>query len=700
MFTSGSPNQGQLQIGIALVLEDRFSNQAREASKEIRKLHQDAKNITNANLSAVNRMATAGAAIGATASYGIMEAVLSGSKFIDTMTFVKAIAKDTGVEFGALSKRAKTLGRDTMFTSLDIGSAMQYMAMAGQGTKEIYNNITAAADLANATMSELGGKGGAADIMTNIMKMFMINSTETNSTRVADVLTRAVTRSNTNLYDLGEAIKYAGTTTTNLGATLEQTAAAIGVLGDAGIQGSMAGTALANAYRYLAKSIGDPNFKGGKALAKLGLSRQDFLDADGQLIDLGLAMQKIANAAKGLGSLDQYNLLVSILGVRGERAGSTMIRAFQNYTNLLDELNNKSAGAAADVRTQRMASLAGAIETVQSTWENLTTSFTESLGPTLTPWLRGIGKILEGVQAIFDSPIGPFVSALVTGTVVIGTIAASVTALKSSFRLLFNDSTVSLRNMFLVMKQGWKNAAVSAAEYGVIQQAIINQGKAGIGGAGVGAATLFLGKIQQNQGKYFGRVMGKQDVTGRMRYYAQTASGGTRRISEAVATRYGARYGALRLLGGAAAGAAAGGALRFGASTVMRGLLSFLGGPWGLALTVITTFLPMIVSALNKNNDATNESNNLLRKLTPEEQRAKNIRDADFSPEERGVIIAQSVAGLYSILDKYGAQINFMLERMSTYGGGNVTINLDGEEIFNKAIDRYNQNEVVEVGGK
>ena len=108
------------------------------------------------------------------------------------------------------------------------------------------------------------------------------------------------------------------------------------------------------------------------------------------------------------------------MGVRGERAGSTMIRAFQNYTNLLDELNNNSQGAAASVREQRMASLAGAIETVQSTWENLTTSFAESLGPTLTPWLRGIGKILEGVQAIFDSPIGPFVSALVTGTVVLG----------------------------------------------------------------------------------------------------------------------------------------------------------------------------------------------------------------------------------------------------------------------------------------
>ena len=76
-----------------MVLEDRFSNQARESSKEIRRLHQEAKNITNANLNAVNRMATAGMAIGSAAAYGIGEAVLQGAKFIDTMTFVKAIAK-------------------------------------------------------------------------------------------------------------------------------------------------------------------------------------------------------------------------------------------------------------------------------------------------------------------------------------------------------------------------------------------------------------------------------------------------------------------------------------------------------------------------------------------------------------------------------------------------------------------------------
>lgn len=683
-----------------MVLEDRFSNQARESSKEIRRLHQEAKNITNANLNAVNRMATAGTAIGSAAAYGIGEAVLQGAKFIDTMTFVKAIAKDTGIDFSLLSQRAKTLGKDTMFTSQDIGSAMQYMAMAGQGTTEIFNNITAAADLANATMSELGGKGGAADIMTNIMKMFMIDSTEANSTRVSDVLTRAVTRSNTNLYDLSEAIKYAGTTTTNLGATLEQTAAAIGVLGDAGIQGSMAGTALANAYRYLSKSIGDPNFKGGKALAALGLSKSDFIDANGQLIDLGLALQKIANASRGLGELDQYNLLVNILGVRGERAGSTMIKAFQNYTNLLGELNNNSQGAAASVREQRMASLAGAIETVQSTWENLTTSFTESLGPTLTPWLRGIGKILEGVQAIFDSPIGPFVSALVTGTVVLGTINASVIALKSSMRLLFNDSTVSLRNMFLVMKQGWKASTISAAEYAAMQRSIIAQGKAGLAGRGVGNAMLYHEWMRSHQGQYLGKVMGKEDKTGRMRYYAQTASGGgTRRISEAVATRYAQRYNPLSLIGGAAGAAAGGAALRFGASSVMRGALAFFGGPWGLALSAVITFLPMIISALTKSNEQSSETNSLLKALTPEEERKQRIDAANLTTAEREVLNTDALVKFYTSLDKFNAHMerNFANAQPGTKS---INIYLDGNLVGSKAINEHSQNEVIEVGGK
>ena len=82
-------------------------------------------------------------------------------------------------------------------------------------------------------------------------------------------------------------------------------------------------------------------------------------------------------------------------------------------------------------------------------------------------------------------------------------------------RLLFNDSTVSLRNMFLVMKQGWKASTISAAEYAAMQRSIIAQGKAGLAGRGVGNAMLYHEWMRSHQGQYLGKVMGKEDKTGR-----------------------------------------------------------------------------------------------------------------------------------------------------------------------------------------
>lgn len=459
--TIGSPSTGQLQVGIAIVLHDKFTHQAREASKEMKRLHQDAKQVTNANLSAVRSVATMVGAGALALSAGLGSAVRQGAEFVDTMTFVDAIATKNGITLDQLSQKARTLGRDTMWTSQDIASAMQYFAMAGMDTKDIYNNIEAAANLAGSTMSALGGKGGTADIMTNIMKMFRIESTQLNSARVADVLTKGVTSSNTSLYDLAEAVKYAGTTVTNLGGSLEQTAAFIGVLGNAGIQGSMAGTAIANTYRYLTKSIEDSNFKGNKALAKLGLSKKDFLDANGSLIDMGIAMQKIASATKGMPDTERFNTLVQILGVRGERGGSAMIKAFEDYSNLLRTLQNDSQGTASEIIASRMETIAGGLNKMTSAWENVVTTFTEAVSPTLTPIFNTFAQAFDILGKVLNSSWGPLISGAFTfGTVLITVRAASV-ALKATLKLMFNDTTVSIKNMMAVMRQGMNQNSLS-----------------------------------------------------------------------------------------------------------------------------------------------------------------------------------------------------------------------------------------------
>lgn len=731
MFTSGSPNSGQLQIGIALVLEDRFSNQAREASSEIRRLHQEAKNVTNANLNAAMKVATVGAAVGGTLLAGIRDAVLTGAEFIDTLTFVGAITSATGGDLDRLGSKAKKLGRDTMFTANEIGSAMQFMALAGQTVEEIYNNITATANLANATMTEIGGKGGAADILTNIMRMYKITSSEMNSTRVADVLTKAVTRSNTNLYDLGEAIKYAGSTAVNLGASVEQTAAFVGVLGDAGIQGSMAGTALGNAYRYLARSVGDPNFKGGKALKKLGLGKQDFVDAQGNLIDLGVALQKIAKASAGMDMIDRYNLLVSILGVRGERAGSININAFERYTELLRQINNESDGIALEVQEKRLASLAGAVNIVKSTWENLRISFTGSLENTLQPFLRTIGVVFETLQRLFESPVGPYVASLLTIGTAYTTLRLGAIALKSSWRLLFNDSTVSAANMMSVLNAGWTGNNIKAAEYLALQKAINAQHAAGIAGNGRQSfnSTLWAAQAMANQGRYYGGYMAKQNKKGQWMYYQKDASGGVKRVkgsdilnspnmsqsgSQIVsqvsspkasrvqqATNIGlagatgaavAKSASARSVGAAAAtGAVAGTAARLGIGVALRSIVSFLGGPWGFALITIASFIPNIYAAIKNNTDASKENSERLRALTPSEKRQESIRAADLSVEERSVLTGH-------LLRTLSEQLNRIANNTQDKGTTQIILNVDGQTLIQDTINNNQTQQVINLG--
>lgn len=121
-FTSGSPSSGQLEIGIALVLQDRFSNQAREASSVIKGLHRDAKNAIQANLTAAQSYANTIGSYADVALGAMVEAINTGADYIDMMTSVGAISGATDAQLNGLSETAQTLGLRTMFMSRDIAS--------------------------------------------------------------------------------------------------------------------------------------------------------------------------------------------------------------------------------------------------------------------------------------------------------------------------------------------------------------------------------------------------------------------------------------------------------------------------------------------------------------------------------------------------------------------------------------------------
>jgi len=379
------------------------------------------------------------------------------------MTTVSAITGSTREQLQMLSETAQSLGLETMFGSQDIASGMKYLAMAGNTVEQVNDMIKGAAYVANATGMELGGKGGAADLITNVMKTFKIVG-DGASELVGDQLTKATLSANISMTDLAESIKYSAADMVMLKKELPEVAAMIGTLGNAGIQGSMAGTSLGNMARYLIKAF-NPKTDAYSFLQRMGLSQQDFVDAQGDLIDFGDIMEKISKGVENLPSIDRGKAIGAIFGVRGQRAANAIMNDLEGYRNLLDQIQNNSAGFAKSIVDKRMNTLAGSIDKVSSAWENLKVAFTEQIGPALMPILNTISQIIEAVREFVTTPVGAFASQVFVLSTFIGLVGTKVLQLITKWRLLRSDTQIGFTNMFRLIRGGWQGATLDLQNY-------------------------------------------------------------------------------------------------------------------------------------------------------------------------------------------------------------------------------------------
>lgn len=679
-FTSGSPSAGQLEIGIALVLQDRFSNQAREASSVIRGLHRDAKNAVQANLTAVQSYANMASGVANSMVSTLTTTIETGADFIDMMTTVGAISGATENQMSGLSETAQTLGLRTMFMSMDIASGMKYLAMAGNDANQIQEMISGAAMMANATGMELGGKGGAADLLTNVMRTFNLEGQQA-ADIVGDQLTKAAMSSNVSMADLAESIKYSAASMVTLKQQLPQVAAMIGTLGNAGIQGSMAGTSIRNMADYLTQSITNPNFKGAKALAKLGLGKQDFVDATGDLQDFAVILEKIGTATQGLSTVDQNAVFKSIFGVRGMRAAVAIMRDTEGYFDLLNKIQNNSAGFAEEVVGKRMETLAGKIDIIQSAAENLMTTFSEALGnnPIIMGFLDMLGWAIPQLRDLMATPFGPWIAGFAAIAAVGLKIGSIWMGLRARWLLLNGDSQVSFRTMVRLMIGGWNQATISAQGYLNMEKAIMAQREAGIRASA--ATVAAMGGMPAYY--YNGNTPAKMGANGR--YYANTGRGasGWTPVPAAMVTTTDASKMTRSLMGGA--GAAAGAASRGALASVGRGLLGFgsrivglLGGPLGLAITGISIFGPMIYSAIKGNKSAQDENTRATNDLA---SAIKASREGYKQKDNLQMLTIQEMRWLVQTLGLYAERLNQRDNK-----GTHLTINMDGKKFLEEYL--------------
>lgn len=564
-----------VEVGVAMVLKDRFSQEAGKISGSFRTMMNDMSTWNRGiQMSASNTMDFGMQLVGGMAraykySAGVQNEVWTASK----------IAGATIAEQREMLQLAKDVNEITPLTASDVASGQRYLAMAGNNFEAIKEMIGPASKLASIFTMPVGQKGGVADLMTNIMSMYQIPMGE--AARVTDDLYTAVTNANISLTDLAQSISYAGADMATAGVDLRQTAAAIGVLGDMGIQGSMAGTSLANMIRYLQLSLVNQKKKGYNALADLGLSPDEFFDAQGNLIDLYTIYQKFAKATVDLPSRIETPTFFNIFGVRGNRGMLPVLRDIASGRDKMGKIlatYDQNRGVVNRLNEERLKTDAGVIDQFKSSIENLTVTAGAALGRTFTPILKIGNEIVKVIDDISETWAGSFALRVGATAVVVGTIVAGFNTVRGIIR-----SVGYLQTIATASTKGMSAAAIKTNTQFAIMEAHM-----------ISMVNLLRTMVQLQMMMMM--MMGGVNMNKAGRFY-NTQIGRTPNPGMSPATS---------LIGGVVGGTIANQAGKQAARTVVTRrlasiggkLLGLIGGPWGLAITVGLTLLTEVGSRL------------------------------------------------------------------------------------------------------
>ncbi|MFU1718339.1 phage tail tape measure protein [Bacillus velezensis] len=344
---------------------------AKRASSRIRIMGERMNSIGGKMRSVGSSVAmTSGIAFGALA-LSLRDAVQVGIDFEKQMSKVQAISGGSAAEIAKLREQAKELGATTVFTASQAADAQGFLAMAGFKVNDIYDAMPGMLSLAAAGQLELGM---AADITSNIMSAFALKAKE--SGHASDVIAYAAANANTNVEQMGEAMKFLAPNANSLGWGMEESAAAIMAFGDAGLQGSIAGQAFGTSLIRLASPTG----KASKLVKKLGF---DFFDAAGNMKSMPEVVEEMEKGLKGMTKEQQAAALKTIVGAEAYKHWAVLLqkgsKALGDNTKALE----KSDGAAKKMADTMLDNAHGSIVAFQSALEGAKIKLTESLLPAL-----------------------------------------------------------------------------------------------------------------------------------------------------------------------------------------------------------------------------------------------------------------------------------------------------------------------------
>lgn len=391
------------------------------------------------------------AATGGAALYAGARMIMPGIDFDASMSKVQAITRldQHSVELSDLRTQARGLGSSTQFTAGQAADAQGFLGMAGFEPKAIRAAMPGMLDLASAGGTELAH---TADIASNILSGLGMSAEHMN--KLGDVLVGTFTRSNTNLQMLGETMKYAAPMAKTYGVELETAAAMAGKLGDAGLQGSMGGTALSSIMNRLAA----PPKAAAKALRLLKIHTAD---AHGNLREMPEILKEIHDKTKDLGTAKKGGLFKAIAGEEAVKGMAQLVDQAGNgeLQKLIVSLR-ESQGEAARTASVMAENLKGDLTTLGSTWQDLGIELQDQQDGPLRSMVQSVTDVVRGIKTwatehpTLAAAIVKTIAIIAALAVVLGTLmiaVASVVLPFVAFRLMLLSVGIRLPGLISLL---------------------------------------------------------------------------------------------------------------------------------------------------------------------------------------------------------------------------------------------------------
>ncbi|ELA53583.1 phage tail tape measure protein, TP901 family, core region [Enterococcus faecium EnGen0012] len=392
-------------------IDKNFSSTYKKAEAQAKALEKQTESVGSRSQRSSQRTKAAWAEAGATMTQvgagmtkyvsvpivaGFAAATKVGAEFEAQMSRVQAILGATPSDMKKLNSQAKQLGADTAFSAKEAADGMEQLASAGFSTNEVMEAMPGLLDLAAISGKDVGM---ASEYAASAVRQFQLDASETG--HVADVFARAAADTNAETKDMGYALKYAGTAADSAGWSLEQTAAAIGIMSNAGIKGEQAGTTLRGALVRLM----NPTKEMCTVMDAYGLS---MYDSNGKMKSLKEIVGMLNNK---FGDLTDQQKNLEVATLFGTESLSGMLALMNAGPNEIDKLTKSlenSDGSAKNMAKTMQNNLKGALEEAGGSLETMAITIYEDLEPTLTRIVKAFTDMVNAFNGL-PEPVRKFI---------------------------------------------------------------------------------------------------------------------------------------------------------------------------------------------------------------------------------------------------------------------------------------------------